>query len=136
MARHTAVVDSLRILLVDDDTDAARRLAGQLAGRLGPVTVVPDVYQALALHAETPFDAVVLEVALPGASGIDLLERLAPAAPAVVLTWLGSPAVTARSLAAGAGAVLHKPCSVEDLVVAVSAASGSLVPADEPMIPA
>jgi len=134
-SRHvgdTAGVDTLRILLVDDDTDAAARLAADLAGPLGPVTVVPDVYQALSLHTEDPFDAVILEVALPGASGIDLLERLVPTAPAVVLTWLVSPAVTARSIEAGAHAVLAKPSGFDSVVAAVRAAVRAAVGARHP----
>lgn len=116
-------MDVLRTLLVDDDVDAARSLAAILEARLGPTTVVPDVYQALTRHAEEPFDVVILEVALPGANGIDLLERLVPPAPAVVLTWLVSPAITARALRAGAHSVLAKPCGITDLLTAARAAA-------------
>ena len=119
---------ALRTLLVDDDADTARRLAMVLEPALGPVTAVPDVHQALARHADEPFDLVILEIALPGASGIDLLERLAPAAPAVVLTWLVSPAITARARAAGAHSVLLKPSRVPDLVSAAHAAVRSMTP--------
>ena len=115
----------LRTLVVDDDTDAARSLAAILETRLGPAVVVPDAYQALSLHSEEAFDVVILEVALPGASGIDLLERLVPAAPAVVLTWLVSPVITARALQAGAHSVLTKPCALGDVVTAVRAAGRS-----------
>jgi DNA-binding response OmpR family regulator len=87
--------------------------------------LVPDAYQALSRHSDTPFDIVILEVALPGASGIDLLERLVPSAPALVLTWLVSPAVTTRALKAGAHTVLTKPCRITDLLAAVRAATQS-----------
>lgn len=113
----------MRTLLVDDDADAARAMALRLEADLGPTLVVPDIFQALAHHAETPFDLVVLEVALPGASGIDLLERIVPAVPAVVVTWLVSPAVRARALEAGAHAVLTKPCRTADLLSAARAAA-------------
>jgi DNA-binding response OmpR family regulator len=116
---QTAVVDPFRTLLVDDDTAGARRLALLLEEHLGPTLVVPDVSQALDHHAARPFDVVVLEVALPGVSGIRLLEQLAPAAPAVVLTWLVSPAITSRALHAGAHSVLKKPCRATDLLAAV-----------------
>ena len=104
---------------MDDDVDDARRLAKEIDDRLGPASVVPDVYQALARLSEEPFDAVVLEVALPGASGIDLLERLTGGVPAVVLTWLVSPPITARALAAGAHTVLTKPCGTDDVIAAI-----------------
>jgi DNA-binding response OmpR family regulator len=117
--QQTALVDTFRTLLVDDDVDAAQHLKMHLESQMGRAVVVPDVYQALARHAEDPFDVVVLEVALPGASGIDLLERLAPAVPAVVVTWLTSPAITARALQAGAHSVHTKPCRIADLLTVV-----------------
>jgi DNA-binding response OmpR family regulator len=90
---------------------------------LGARLSLPDTYQALARHAEEPFDVVILEVALPGASGIDLLERLLPVVPAVVLTWLVSPGMTARALQAGAHSVLTKPCRISDLLATVLVAT-------------
>jgi DNA-binding response OmpR family regulator len=115
-------VDHLRTLLVDDDTDGARQLARVVECHLGSTIIVPDVYQALDRLREERFDAVVLEIALPGASGIDLLERLVSGTPAVVLTWLVSPAISARALGAGAHTVLSKPCPAAELVAAVRAA--------------
>lgn len=122
-------MDRLRILFVDDDTEHARGLAAACEPRWGRGAIAPDVYQALTLHSDAPFDVVVLEVALPGASGIDLLERLVPAVPAVVLTWLASPAVVARALEAGARTVLTKPCPADDLADAIQAAARSRAPA-------
>lgn len=115
----------LRILLVDDDADHAQRLSAAFQPVLGSTVMVRDAYQALALHSEEPFDVVVLDVALPGASGIDLVERLVPAVPAVVVTWMVSPAITARVLEAGAHSVLSKAASITDLVAAVQAAARS-----------
>lgn len=115
-------MNHLRTLLVDDDVDGARQLARLVECHLGPTIIVPDVYQALDRLTGEHFDAVVLEIALPGASGIDLLERLVFGIPAVVLTWLVSPAIAARALGAGAHAVLSKPCPAADLVAAVRAA--------------
>lgn len=118
-------METFRVLIVDDDPDAARTLAAVLESRLGPTEVASDAYQGLSRHADDPFDLVIVEVALPGASGIDLLERLEPSAPAVVVTWLVSPAIKARALEAGAHAVLTKPCAVADLVAAALSAARS-----------
>ena len=108
--------------MVDDDRDAAHDQAALLRARLGAVIVVPDAYQALERLREERFDVVIAEVALPGASGIDLLERLLTPIPAVILTWLMSPAVRARALRAGAHSVLTKPCPIDMLERAVRAA--------------
>jgi len=125
----SALVEHFRTLIVDDDADAARTMAAALENLLGPVEVVPDTYQALSRHGDDPFDLVIVEVALPGASGIDLLERLNPLVPAVVVTWLVSPAVAARAVKAGAHAVLTKPCDIANLVTAALSAAASRGPA-------
>ena len=125
----TAAVETFRILIVDDDADAAGALAASLADRLGPIEVASDAYQGLSRHADDPFDLVIVEVALPGASGIDLLERLEPLVPAVVVTWLVSPAIKGRAMEAGAHAVLTKPCGMPELVTAVLSAARSQGPA-------
>lgn len=121
-------MDTFRTLIVDDDSDAARTLVAALESRVGPTEIASDAYQGLSRHAEEPFDLVIVEVALPGASGIDLLERLDPPVPAVVLTWLVSPAIKARALEAGAHAVLTKPCGLPELVVAALSAARSRGP--------
>ena len=121
-------METIRTLIVDDDADAARRLAAVLEAQLGPTEVVSDAYQGLGRHADDPFDLVIVEVALPGASGIDLLERLDPPVPAVVVTWIVSPAIKVRALEAGAHAVLTKPCRIPDLVASALSAARSRGP--------
>ena|GEM_PF-3080619 len=116
------MVRPLRTLLVDDDDEAARWVAAELEGQLGPVVVARDAYLALDRVATETFDAVVTEVALPGASGIELLVRLQGRVPAVVLSWLASPAIVARAQEAGAHAVLGKPCETTRLLSSVRSA--------------
>jgi DNA-binding response OmpR family regulator len=99
----------LSTLVVDDDDDVTRSIVAALRAEIGPTRSCPDAYQALALLAEGGFDAVVVEVALPGASGLELIRRLEVPVPAVVLTALYSPPVVARAREVGAAAVLRKP---------------------------
>lgn len=107
---------SLRILVVDSDTDDAREAVQALERHVGPTVAVPDAYQALARLEEQRFDLVVVDVALPGASGFEFLARRDPALPAVVVTALYSPGTVAQARAAGARAVLAKPCPARLLV--------------------
>jgi CheY-like chemotaxis protein len=109
----------LRSLVVDPDAQAARGVVSLLRDRVGPASACPDAYMAFARLKEEVFDALVLEVALPGASGVDLLERIDGEIPAVVVTSLYSAVTVARARAAGARAVLGKPFDPDTLVYSV-----------------
>ena len=114
-----------RVLVADDEEDI--RLLVCLAVRKAGCTVVaavPDGAQALrTARAERP-DLVVLDVSMPGASGLEVCAALradpATAGSRVLLLSAGaSPADLARGLAAGADAYLPKPFTVAGLVAQV-----------------
>ena len=113
------------MLVADDEEDI--RLLVCLAVRKAGCTVVAavaDGTQALAgARAERP-DLVVLDVSMPGASGLEVCTELradpATAGCRVLLLSAGaSPADLARGLAAGADAYLPKPFTVAGLVAQV-----------------
>jgi CheY-like chemotaxis protein len=114
-----------RVLVVDDDPRSAEAVAAILRHRGVQITVATDTYEALTRLTDEPFDAVVLEVALPGGSGLDLLEALEPRLPAVLVTALANRPVARRARAAGARAVLRKPVDETELVAAVRSALAS-----------
>src|SRR5687767_4944562 len=75
------------------------------------IEVGTDGYRAVELAARTKPDVIVVEVALPGLAGADLIRRLRTAAPAAkVMCWttLSSPDGAAEMLRAGAVAYLQK----------------------------
>lgn len=112
-----------RILLVDDDPDA-RLLMTMTLRPLGEVVAFPDGYQALAWADHAEFDVVVTDLVLPGASGVELLERLSRrgrAPRAVVVTGLVGHQLVDRAVRMGA-AVVRKPFRPERLSAAVLAA--------------
>ena len=112
---------SPHVLIVDNDSCGADQLALLLEVTLGHAEVVPDAYQALSRLAEARIDAIVTELVLPGAGGLDLLARIDPSIPVFVVTALYSEPVAARARAAGARAVLAKPVDGDKLVEAVRA---------------
>jgi CheY-like chemotaxis protein len=114
-----------RVLVVDDDLRSADAVVAVLRDRGARVSVATDAYEALTRLTDEPFDAVVLEVALPGGSGLDLLEALEARVPAVLVTALAARPVARRARAAGAQAVLRKPVDETELVDAVRSALAS-----------
>ena len=67
---------SLRILVVDDNADAAEMLGVWLEEEGHAVTVKTDAAQALAAASEVPADVYVLDIGLPGMDGNELARRL------------------------------------------------------------
>jgi DNA-binding response OmpR family regulator len=114
-----------RVLVADDEEDI--RLLVTLAVRKAGCTVVASVAdgtQALAAaRAETP-DLLVLDVSMPGASGLEVCAALraepATAGCRVLLLSAGASCDDiARGLSAGADAYLPKPFTVAALVARV-----------------
>jgi len=110
---------ALRILLVEDNPDDAEitRLA---AGRTLPcrVEVITDGVAAIqALRGEDPPDVILLDLRLPGASGLDVLRHVRSrtayrGTPVIMLTTVGDDedAIVA-CYAAGASSFLQKPAT-------------------------
>ena len=122
----------VRVFLVDDHPVVLAGLAQALSG--GPDVVgagtAPTGDAALSWLAAHEVDVVIVDLALPDRSGVDVvasLARVSPAARSVVLSASDNPAVAQRALAAGATGFLVKDISVASLAAAVrSAAAGQL----------
>jgi CheY-like chemotaxis protein len=114
-----------RVLVVEDDPDV-RRLLQFALDPVGEVTGVSDVYQALAMLQCKRFDVIVLDLIFPGASGFDLMERLATleiASRVVIVTGLTSDVAIRRARSLGAHAFVTKPFDAELLVSTVCGAA-------------
>ena len=113
-------------VLVAADEDDIRALVGLAVRRAGctVATEVPDGTQALAAARTDLPDLAVLDVSVPGATGLEVCAALRadPATagvPVLLLSAGASPDDVARGLAAGADAYLAKPSSVAGLVARV-----------------
>jgi DNA-binding response OmpR family regulator len=115
-------------VLVADDEDDIRGLVCLAVGKAGcsVVASVPDGTAALAAaRAQLP-DLAVLDVSMPGATGLEVCEALRadPATAGIRVLLLSAGASlddVARGLAAGADAYLAKPFAVAGLVHQVRA---------------
>jgi two-component system response regulator RegA len=111
------------ILLVDDDEVFRDRLARALRERGQTVVTACDAATAMAVSAEAQFAYAVLDLRMPGASGLDLLtaiRRQNPTMRIVVLTGYGSIVSAVDAMARGAHNYLSKPADADDIMVALT----------------
>lgn len=119
---------SVRLLVaVVDDEESVRRALRRLFLAAGiDVDTFASGQEFLASLAARRPDCAVLDLRLPGLTGLDVLERLAEAGirlPVVLVTGHDQPGVAERALATGAAAYLRKPLDDESLLNAVASAA-------------
>lgn len=117
-----------RRVLIVDDIEINRRLAAILLSREGcEVTEVADGNAALDILARESFDAVLLDISMPGISGEEICRRLRADArwrelPLVAYTAHALVDEKERFLAVGFDALLIKPITAADLRRALAVA--------------
>ncbi|HSA81117.1 MAG TPA: response regulator [Geminicoccaceae bacterium] len=115
-----------RIAVVDDDPSVRKALARLLrASDLDADTYASAQDFLASLPHATQLDCLVLDLQMPGTSGLDLQRQLVRAGrqlPVVVITGHDEPGMQARCLAAGARAYLRKPLEAGALLAAIEAA--------------
>jgi DNA-binding response OmpR family regulator len=112
----------MRILLVDDDIALCELLTEYLQGDGFEVVAVHDGNAALA-YVDSGWDAIILDVMLPGMNGFDLLKaiRLTSDSPVLMLTARGEDTDTVLGLELGADDYVTKPVSPRVLVARLRA---------------
>lgn len=108
-----------RILVVEDEVRLASALARGLESRGWDVTVAHDGHTGYRLAKQADFDVLVLDVMLPGTSGLDVCRRLRAEdvwTPILVLTAMDAESFEADVLDSGADDYLRKPFSYQVLV--------------------
>jgi len=126
----------MKMLIVDDHAIVRQALAALLRdrGTAGEVLVAGDLAEGLAVaQAHPDLDALLLDLKLPGADGMEAItafSRLRPEMPIIILSSSEEPADVRRALDAGALGYVPKSASPETLVSAVSLvlAGGVYVP--------
>jgi two-component system response regulator RegA len=115
----------MRLLLVDDDETFRERLARALGARGLEVATAPGPAAALVeLERQRP-DYAVVDLKMPGGSGLDLVPEIVARAPGiriVVLTGYGSIASTVEALHRGAHHYLSKPADADEIIAALEGA--------------
>lgn len=111
------------ILVVDDEPAVLRTLRTNLVARGYRVTAVETGEEALQRAAEQHPDLVILDLMLPGLSGIEVCEalRARSAVPILVLSARGEEQMKVRALDLGADDYLTKPFGIDELLARVRA---------------
>lgn len=113
-----------RILIVDDHPIVRDGLKQILADTEDLVVgaEASSADDALALVRDSEWDLVVLDITLPGRTGIDLLrdlKRERPLLPVLMLSIHPEDELGVRAVKAGASGYLSKECAADDLVHAI-----------------
>jgi DNA-binding response OmpR family regulator len=114
----------MRILLVEDEADAAAVLAKGLREHAYAVDVAGDGRKALDTATTNDYDLMVLDLLLPGMSGLEVCRRLRTdgvSTPILMLTARGEPDQRVQGLDVGADDYLPKPYHFPELLARVRA---------------
>ncbi|GLK69131.1 response regulator transcription factor [Hansschlegelia plantiphila] len=112
----------MTILIVEDDADIGSVLRRGFAAESYEVELVGDGDSALVAATGKPLRAIILDVMLPGRSGIDVCKALRAAgqtAPIIMLSAKSSVTDRTEGLLAGADDYLVKPFDFEELLARV-----------------
>jgi DNA-binding response OmpR family regulator len=112
-----------KVLLVDDDVDLSAMLKEYLEHEGFAVDVVHDGESGVRLALADGHDIVVLDVMMPGISGIEALRRIRTASrmPVLMLTARGDDVDRVIGLELGADDYVPKPCTPRELVARLRA---------------
>ena len=114
----------MRILLVEDERGIADFVERALRAQGHAVEVASDGVEGGYRAVGSDLDLVILDVMLPGRSGLEILQEIRmarPALPVIMLTARAEVADKVAGLDAGATDYMTKPFSVEELLARVRA---------------
>ena len=115
----------MRILIIEDNPDILANLFGFLEPRGHTLDCATNGFAGLSFAAEGTYDAIVLDVMLPGLNGVDLCRRLRTemnnATPVLMLTARDTLEDKVNGFTSGADDYLVKPFSLVELEVRLQA---------------
>lgn len=109
---------SIKLLLVEDEDDFRETTARWMTRKGHHVAEAPNAQEALALFDRQQFDVAVVDMNMPGISGIELLERMKSAdidTEVIILTGQGTIDSAVQAMKIGACDYLTKPFPLADL---------------------
>jgi two-component system, response regulator RegA len=123
----TEMDDRPALLIVDDDLTFCGVLAKAMTKRGFSVTCAHSVEQAMESAESCMPEYAVIDLRLPGTSGLTLVEKLKsldPGTRIVMLTGYASIATAVEAIKLGATHYLAKPVDIDDILMAFERTSG------------
>jgi DNA-binding NtrC family response regulator len=120
-----AIGAGTRVLIIDDEAAIRESLETLLQLEGFSVETAPDGEQGLALLDQRTYDLVLLDLALPGQNGIELLPQIhqrVPQLPVIMLTAFGTVNNVVDAIRAGAHNFVQKPWDNEKLLADIRTA--------------
>lgn len=114
----------MRILVIEDDPTVGQHVKRGLEEQRWAVDLVPDGEEGERRAASDAYDLVILDMRLPGKSGLEVLQSLREhgfARPVLVLTAQDAVDAKVTTLRAGADDYVTKPFAFEELLARVEA---------------
>jgi two-component system, OmpR family, response regulator PhoP len=114
----------MRVLVVEDEPQLREQLCSTLQAQGYAVDATGEGKEGLFFATEYPIDAAVVDLGLPGLSGLDIIRRLrgkGSRLPILILTARGRWQDKVEGLEAGADDYLTKPFQVEELLARLKA---------------
>ena len=127
----------MRYLIVDDDATFRERLVAALTRRGESAVGVGSAQEARKFAAAERPDRAIVDLRMPGPSGLDLIGWLRadhPGIDIVVLTGYGSIATTQEAMRRGALAYLTKPAHLDQILSAFSPTTPAASPLPHPTL--
>ena len=114
----------LRILVADDHEVVRKGLVKVLAETLQPIKIdeAGNGQEAMGKVWKSEYDLVVLDIKMPGKSGLDVLKEIKqhrPKLPVLILSMHPEEQFAIRAMRAGASGYLTKECAGDELVLAI-----------------
>ncbi|MBS1822222.1 MAG: sigma-54-dependent Fis family transcriptional regulator [Acidobacteria bacterium] len=119
------IAGSMRILIIDDEAGIRDSLDTMLTLEGFSVTLAQDGASGMDQLARSEFDLLLLDLALPGESGMDLLPRIVemyPKLPVIMITAFGTMGNVVDAIRAGAENFVQKPWDNEKLLADIRTA--------------
>ncbi len=114
-----------RLLIVDDDYSVCTLLVDKLASDGYECESCPEGELALDLMKRRAFDALVLDLMIPGVTGLEILvtaKRMYPRTAFIIVTGVDDVKVAEQALRQGADDYLVKPIHLKELAASVTRA--------------
>ena len=120
---------SYRVLLVDDQTEVRRMIRAGIETLQQDIKIVdvPSAEEALLELSRHPVELLVVDIRLPGMSGLELIEKLRkrrPETKVMIITGLSDTKIWGDISGVGAVATFSKPLPMSDFLEAVQRALG------------